>query len=92
MPTCSDTSNALSDADRKRVEIVELLRKNGIGCTVSWEASKEQKGRKRIVAVAMFGVEGVEPWPMAPELADPILQQLEDQVWSSMSRGQSRAG
>lgn len=83
------TTETISERDQARVQIADLIRRRGIGCTLSWEQSREQKGRQRIVAVAVFGVEGVEPWPMKPEVADPILQELEQSVRSSTFRGQS---
>lgn len=83
------TTEAISERDQARVQIADLIRRRGIGCTLSWEQSREEKGRQRIVAVAVFGVEGVEPWPMKPEVADPILKELESSVQSNTFRGQS---
>jgi len=83
------TTEAIGERDQARVQIADLIRRNGIGCTLSWEQSREEKGRQRMVAVAVFGVQGVEPWPMKPEVADPILQELEQRVRSNTFRGQS---
>lgn len=53
------------------LDLVDLARRRGAGYAVSWMG--DRRSSDRIVAVAIFGVPGIGPWPMPPaEAADKL--------------------